>query len=73
VVSVFRDTVSTPSVGLVSAIQAGAFWGAVLLPFVYLPMLAILQLGTLEMQLLFASMVSLNVILLIIGHSHRTS
>lgn len=70
--SILRDTVSSPSVGIVSAIQAGAFWGAVLLPFIYLPLLAT-SLDSLNEQLLFASLLSLNVILLIVGHSHRTN
>jgi hypothetical protein len=72
VLSILRDTVSSPSVGIVSAIQAGAFWGAVLLPFIYLPLLAT-SLDSLNEQLLFASLLSLNVILLIVGHSHRTN
>jgi len=70
VVSVFRDAVSSPAVGLVSVVKAGAFWGAVVLPFVYLPLVA-LGLDSLGRQLLFASLVSLNVILLIVGHRHR--
>jgi hypothetical protein len=70
VVSVFRDTVTSPGVGLISVLQAGAFWGAVLLPFVYLP-LVFVGLDSLQRQLLFASLVSLNIILLIVGHTHR--
>jgi len=70
VVSVFRDTVSSPSVGLVLLVQASAFWGAVLLPFVYVPLLVV-GLDALDRQLLFAALVSLNVILLVIGHAHR--
>ena len=70
VVSVFRDAVSSPSVGLVSVVQASAFWGAILLPFVYVPLLVV-GLDALDRQLLFAALVSLNVILLVIGHTHR--
>ena len=66
-----RDIVSLPTAGLVSAVRAGAFWGAVGLPFVYLPMLAV-GLDSYSEQLLFVSVLSLNVILLIVGHSHRT-
>jgi len=50
--------------------QAVAFWGAIVLPFVYLPMLA-LGLQTIERQLLFTSLVALNVVLVIVGHHHR--
>ncbi len=71
VVSVFRDTVSSPGVGFVSVIQASAFWGAVLLPFVYVPLLVV-GLDALDRQLLFAALVSLNIILLVIGHAHRS-
>jgi hypothetical protein len=70
--SVFRDVVTSPSIGLVSAVQAGAFWGAILLPFSYLPLLAV-GLDSLDRQLLFALLVSLNIILLIAGHSYRTN
>lgn len=69
-VTVFRDTVTSPSVGVLSVIQAGAFWGAVVLPFTYLP-LVVVGLDGLDKQLLFASLVSLNIILLVVGHRHR--
>jgi len=69
VLSVLRDVVSLPAVGFVSAVRAGAFWGAVALPFVYLPMLAVGP-DTRSEQLLFISLLSLNVVLLIVGHSY---
>lgn len=68
---VVRDTVSLPSFGVVSAVKAGAFWGAILLPFVYLPILAT-GLDSLLDHLLFVSLLSLNVVLLVVGHTHRT-
>lgn len=70
-VSVFRDTVSSPSVGFVLVVQAGAFWDAILLPFVHVSLL-VAGLDNLGRQLLFASLVSLNIILLIGGHAHRS-
>lgn len=71
--NVFRDAVSWPSLGVISVIQAGAFWGAIMLPFVYLPVLFVGLEDNLARQLLFASLLALNVILLIVGHSHRTN
>jgi hypothetical protein len=72
VLSVLRDSVSLPVVGLVSTVRAGAFWGAVALPVVYLPVLAVGPNSRSE-QLLLVSLLSLNVILLIVGHPHRTN
>jgi hypothetical protein len=70
--SVLRETVSLPVVGLVSAVRAGAFWGAVALPFVYLPVLATGPDSRSE-QLFLVSLLSLNLVLLILGHSHGTN
>lgn len=56
--------------GLPAPVRAIAFWGAIVLPFVYLPMLA-LGLDSVERQLLFISLVALNVVLVIVGHHHR--
>ncbi|ERH08922.1 MAG: hypothetical protein J07HX64_00674 [halophilic archaeon J07HX64] len=67
-----RDTVSLPAGGLVSAVRAGAFWGVAALPLVYLPILAV-GLDSRPEQLLFVSLLSLNVVPLIVGHPHRTS
>ena len=71
VTAVVRDTVSLPSFGVVSAVKAGAFWGAILLPFVYLPVLAT-GLDDPSDRLLVVSLLSLNVVLLVVGHTHRT-
>ncbi|MFT4944878.1 MAG: hypothetical protein ACI9K3_000815 [Halovenus sp.] len=70
VVSVLPETVSVPVMGVVSAVQAGAFWGAVVLPMVSLPML-VTSLDTRDGRLLFVALVVLNVVLLVLGHRHR--
>jgi len=67
----FRESPSLPQVGVVSALRAGAFWGAILLPFVYLPML-VLGLHTVDDYLLFGALVTLNAVLLVVGHSHHS-
>lgn len=67
----FREDFSLPQVGIASALRAGAFWGAILLPFVSLPMLVI-GLETLNEYLLFAALVALNAVLLVLGHPHHT-
>jgi len=70
VVSMLREMVSVPVMGVVSAVQAGAFWGAVVLPMVSLPML-VTSLDTRDGRLLFAALVVLNVVLLVLGHRHQ--
>lgn len=67
----FREGVSLPQLGILPILQAGAFWGAILLPFVYLPMLVI-GLETLNEYLLFVGLVALNAVLLVLGHPHHT-
>ena len=66
-----RDTVSVPEFGVVAALKRGAFWGAILLPLVYLPML-VTGLDSVFQHLLFVSLLALNVVLLVVGHTHRT-
>jgi uncharacterized membrane protein len=70
VVSVLPETVSVPVMGVVSAVQVGAFWGAVVLPMVYVPVL-VTSLGTRDGRLLFVALVVLNVVLLVLDRRHR--
>jgi uncharacterized membrane protein len=65
-----RDEYSLPSLSVPSPVIAAAFWTAIVLPFVYLPLLAT-GLNTTEAQLLFVVLVALNVVMVIVGHSHR--
>lgn len=49
--------------------ETAAFWAAVLLPFVYLPLLAMgLDGGTL---LVFVALLALNALSLLLGHPHN--
>ena len=66
-----REPILLLQLRLMHSIKALAFWGAVVLPFFYIPML-LTGLETTTNQLLFVAFVTLNVMLLIVGHSHRS-
>lgn len=51
-------------------VQAVAFWSAIVLPFIYLPLLA-LGLETTTHQILFLALVGLNVLTVVLGHRHE--
>lgn len=53
-----------------SLIEAFAFWSAIILPFVYLPLL-IIGLDTLVQQGLFVGLIVLNVVMIVLGHRHH--
>lgn len=48
-----------------------AFWTAIALPFLYIPLLAA-GLGTATHQVAFVVLLALNVVTLLVGHSHRS-
>lgn len=48
-----------------------AFWSAIALPFLYLPLLAT-GLGTVQLQAAFLVLLALNVVTLLAGHSYRS-
>lgn len=50
-------------------IETVAFWCAIILPFVYLPLL-FAGLNSGWSQLLFASLVALNAVMIVLGHRH---
>lgn len=56
---------------VLARLRAAAFWVAVCLPVAYVPLLAT-GLDTTEHQLLLVGFLSLNVIVVVLGHRYRT-
>ncbi|EMA47135.1 hypothetical protein [Halobiforma nitratireducens] len=56
--------------GLAKPIRKAGFWGAILLPFVYAPLLFV-GLSTWIEAVVFLALVVLNLFALYVGHSHR--
>lgn len=54
------------------AARATAFWSAVTLPFLYLPLFVIGPQGTME-WLVFGTLLAVHVVSLFAGHTHNTS
>ena len=52
------------------AIEMVAFWAAVALPFLYVPLL-VTGLGTAPRRIAFAGLLALNVTALIVGHRYK--
>jgi len=55
---------------LVSAVQGIAFWTAIALPFLYLPLL-ITGLNSGATRIAFVVLVVFNAVTLLVGHTHR--
>lgn len=66
-----RNSWELPRVGVrvPRVVEAAAFWSAIALPFVYLPLLFV-GLDSVETQLLFAVLVALNVVTILLGHRY---
>ncbi|WP_135304381.1 hypothetical protein [Haloarcula amylovorans] len=65
----FDETVPNIGQSLLAPIRGIAFWIAIALPFLYLPLLASgLQSGSVRTA--FAALVACNAVALLIGHSH---
>ena len=60
-----------PPAGLPPQVQAFAFWTAVGLPAVYLPLLAT-GLNATWQQLLLIGLLVLNAVMIVLGHQYRT-
>lgn len=61
---------ATDSTGL-QPVTGAAFWAAVALPFLHLPLLLVTGLSSRSTGLAFAALVGMNVVALLIGHRHR--
>ncbi len=57
---------------LVRSFEAAAFWSAIALPFLHVPLL-LAGLNTTAEQVAFVSLLTLNVLALVVGHSHHES
>lgn len=67
-----REVISDhpPTESARGAIQASAFWAAVALPFVHLP-LALSGFSSMTEASVFLGLLALNVVALALGHGHR--
>lgn len=58
-----------PQTPVPEPVEAVAFWSAIVLPFVYLPLLFV-GLNTVSLQALFALLIVLNGVMILLGHQH---
>lgn len=63
-------TLSQYGTGLKSGVRTAAFWSAIVLPFLHLPLMAT-GLESTSVSLAFAVLVALNVLAVIVGQPHR--
>lgn len=70
--SLDESSVSLPDVGenVLAPITGAAFWSAVALPFLHLPLLLATGLSSQSTATAFVVLVVLNVVTLLIGHTH---
>jgi hypothetical protein len=61
--------VTRPVMPVFEFIEGIAFWSAIVLPFIYLPLLAT-GLDSADKQLAFAVLVALNALMILLGHRH---
>lgn len=67
-----RPSVAVPKVGesVVAPITGFAFWAAVILPFLHLPLLLATGLSSEPYTNAFVALLCANVVALLVGHSH---
>ena len=63
-------TVVRPRDAVLSPVRVLAFWAAVALPFLYLPLL-VTGLGTAATTTAFLALLAANAVCLFVGHAHR--
>ena len=66
----FDESIPEFNEPFLSAVRGFAFWTAIALPFLYLPLL-ITGLNTGATRIAFVALVVCNVVTLFIGHAHR--
>lgn len=54
---------------LPESLEAVAFWSAIVLPFLYLPLLLV-GLETVSLQVVFAFLLLLNAVMILLGHQY---
>lgn len=65
-----HDVLAVDRLPIPPVVEAVAFWSAIVLPFVYLPLLLI-GLDTMLEQNLFLLLLGLNVVMVVLGHRHH--
>ena len=70
--SLSESGVGLPDVGesVVAPITGAAFWAAVVLPFLHLPLLVATGLSSQSTATAFLVLLALNVVALLVGHPH---
>lgn len=71
-VALLNQSVPALSESLLVPIRALAFWTAIVLPFLYIPLL-LSGLQTSSTQVAFGALVACNMVALLIGHSYSRS
>ena len=64
------DLVDVPVESFVRHVEAVAFWSAIALPFLYLPLL-FTGLETTQELLAFLGLLGLNLVAFVVGHRHK--
>lgn len=64
-----KELIATVRKQIAEPLRIVAFWGAIMLPFLYVPLLAT-GLDTVAQTVVFLALLVLNLITLVIGHSH---
>ncbi|PSP31436.1 hypothetical protein BRC64_10200 [Halobacteriales archaeon QH_10_67_22] len=68
--SVVRQSRSVIDTGLLEPVAGVAFWTAVALPFLHVPLLLLTGLSTPNTMTAFLVLLALNVVALLVGHSY---
>lgn len=65
-----NDVLAVDRLPIPPMVEAVAFWTAIVLPFLYVPLLFI-GLDTTVQQVLFLVLIGLNVVMVVLGHRHH--
>lgn len=68
--SVVRESGSAIGTGVLTPVTGIAFWSAVALPFLHVPLLLLTGLSTPNTMTAFVVLLALNVVTLLVGHPH---
>lgn len=66
-----RESIAVEQLPIPAVLEAIAFWGAIILPFAYLPPILVIGLETTAQTLFFFGLVGLNVFLIALGNRYR--
>lgn len=65
-----KRTTRKTETSLLEGVRAFFFWSAIVLPFLYIPLLAV-GLDTVTRSVVFLALLSLNIVALLSSHSYR--